>query len=205
MRTITCRCDAEIELDLPEAINLDGDPASRAAMAAGTFLNTVCPGCGASLHPELELRVTMPSAGLDALVVPEPERLSVYRGKKTAGGNGEVIIGFAELFERMRLLRDGLDPAANEIVKYVLLGKAEESEPDSDIAVRYHGREDSRLVFHVIGLASGQVGVVRLPAESYERVLKDLPKAMKRAPFDLVFSGPYRSINKLGFLEAASG
>jgi len=36
-------------------------------------------------------------------------------------------------------------------------------------------------------------------------VKKDLGAAMKRPPFDTVFSGPYRSIKKLGFLEAASG
>lgn len=203
MRTISCRCEAEIQIDLPDSIDLDADGTSRAAMADGSFLATVCPRCGATVRPELELAVRMPSAGLNAVVVPELERLSVYRGKVDAPKGAELLIGFPELFERVRMLRDGLDPAAVEIVKYVLLGKAEESEPESDISVRYHGLEGGKLSFHVLGLKNGQTGVVALPRDSYDRIKKDLPTASKRPPFNEVFKGPYRSIAKLGFLEAA--
>lgn len=201
MKTITCHCDTRIDIDLPDELDLDADAKSLRAMADGSFLTTVCKNCGASLRPELQLRVRMASKDLDAFVVPELERLTVYRGKTDAPRGVEILIGYAELFERVRILRDGLDPMAVEVVRYVLQGKAEEAMPDGEPEVRYHGLEGGKLGFHVLGSPDGKTGVVALPRPAYDQVLADLSTTAKKAPFSEVFKGPYRSIKKLAFSE----
>jgi len=201
VKTIICHCDTAIQLDVPDELDLDTDAASFSAMADGSFLSTVCKNCGATLRPELALRVKMASKGLDAFVVPELERLGVYRGKTDAPRGVEILVGYAELFERVRILRDGLNPMALEVVRYVLLGKAEESMPDGEPSVRYHGLEGGKLGFHVLGSADGNTGVVALPRPAYDQVLADLSSTAKKAPFSEVFKGQYRSIKKLAFSE----
>jgi len=204
MKKITCRCDAVVEIDAPDSIDLDADPAALSRLAAGGSPSAVCPRCGAVVRAELPVRVSSALHGVDLVVLPEMERLSVYRGKADSGGTAEIVLGYQELFERARVLRDGLDPRAVEALKYALQGKAEESEPEADITVFYNGMHEGTLEFHILGLKSGQAGVVRLPRVSYDKVTADLPSSSAREPYKTIFSGRYRSIKKLGFLSSTS-
>jgi hypothetical protein len=204
MKKVTCRCDAVVEIDVPDIIDLDADPSGLARLADGDSPSAVCPRCGALVRAELPLRVKSATRGLDAVVLSDMERLSAYRGKADPSGSGEILLGYQELFERARILRDGFDPKAVEALKYVLQGKAEESEPEADVSVFYNGLKDGSLEFHILGLKSGQAGVVKLPRTSYDRIASDIGSAVSKEPYKTIFSGRYKSIKKLGFLSSAS-
>jgi hypothetical protein len=146
----------------------------------------------------MTVRLKSASRNLDAIVLPELDRLAVYRGKADAPRGVEILVGYAELFERARIIRDGLEARTVEIIKYYLQGKAEEQEPDADIQVLYHGLADGKLEFHIIGMRSGETGIIRLPRESADKSASDIARQDPR--FKELFSSQYRSIRKLGFL-----
>ncbi len=197
-----CRCDNAIEFDLPDHFDLDHDEQSKAALLDGSFLSVACPQCGAPVRPEIAVRVDWASKGLKAQVLPELERLSAYRGKADAPKGVELLIGYPELFERIRMLRDGLDPLAVELLKYFVYEKAQDSEPDADISVHYNGLLDESLAFHILGLKSDEAAVLKLPKDSYKRALGGLKESLGKEPFKELFQGSYRSINKLAFLQS---
>lgn len=199
MITVTCHCTASVDLDIPELVDIDADTHIFKELQEGSFLTSICPQCGTTLRPELRIRVRSVSKGLDAIVVPELDRIAVYRGKAEVPRGVEILIGYAELFERARILRDGLEPRTVEIIKYYLTGKAEEQEPEADILVSYHGLAEGKLEFHILGMKSGETGIIRLPHERVDKAAKDIAK--QDARFAALFSGQYRSIRKLGFLE----
>ncbi len=205
MKKIICRCDAEVEVDSPDLLDLDADPAMLGRLARGDSPSAACPRCGAIVRAELPLKVRSASRGVDIVVLPEIERLATYRGKADPTGSAEILLGYQELFERSRMLSDGLDPSCVEALKYALQGKAEETEPEAEISVFYNGVSGGSLEFHILGLKSGQAGVVRLPMASYDRIAADLPATISKEPFKGIFAGRYRSIKKLGFLSSANG
>jgi hypothetical protein len=204
MKQVQCRCEALVDIDVPEYIDLDADPHALEHLAQGGSPSAVCPRCGALVRAELPLGVRSASRGIDISVISELQRLSVYRGKTDAPGTSEVLLGYQELFERARILRDGLDPKAVEELKYILHGKAEESGQAKDISVLYNGKENGTLVFHVLGLKEGEAGVVHIPSSSYEKIADDLPNKLSMEPYKSIFSGRYNSFKKLGFLESMS-
>ena len=204
MQKIICRCDNVVEIDAPDYIDIDADPTTLHKIAEGDTPSAICPRCGALLRAELPLTVTSRAKGIDLVVLSEKERLSAYRGKADPNGSSEIVLGYKELFERAKALDDGLDPKAVEVMKYALQAKAEETEPNAEISVLYNGLKDGSLEFHILGLKSGQAGVIKLPRSSYDKVLLDLPSTMSKEPMKTVFTGRYRSISKLGFLSSAS-
>ncbi|PKL07477.1 MAG: hypothetical protein CVV51_13905 [Spirochaetae bacterium HGW-Spirochaetae-7] len=205
MKQVRCRCDAMVDIDVPDKINLDSDASFLSLLADGKSLSAVCPRCGALVRAELPLHLSSASRGIDAIVLPEPDRLSVYRGKVDAPGTSEILLGYQELFERARTLRDGLDPRVVEALKYFLQSKADEAEPEADTSVLYNGTMDGALEFHILGLKSGQTGVVKLPRSSYDKVEADMKTGIQKEPFKTLFSGRYHSIRKLGFMDSAAG
>lgn len=202
MKQVRCRCDAMVDIDVQDDIDLDADPSSLSSLADGKSLSGVCPRCGALVRAELPLHLSSASRGIDVTVLPELDRLSVYRGKVDAPGSSEILLGYQELFERARVLRDGLDAKVVEALKYILQGKADEAEPEADTSVLYNGSQSAALEFHVLGLKSGQTGVVKLPRSSYDKMENDLKTAAQKEPYKTMFSGRYRSIKKLGFMDS---
>lgn len=198
MRKVTCMCESTFEADLPDEIDLDEEAGTIQDILDGKFFALTCPSCGSLLKPELAVRLYSRKLGLDLDVIPEIERLSLYLGKRPVAAK-EVLVGYAELYERARLIADGLDAEAVEILKYFLLRKADEKAPEgAAIKVSYAGLgEDGRLLFHVEGIRAGEVAVLPLPRSSYEKVAADKAKTMKEEPFDSIFKGPYRSARAL--------
>jgi len=204
MKKITCRCDAVIEIDVPDLIDLDADSSMLSRLATGDSPSAICARCGATVRAELPLRVSAKSCGLDLVVLPEMERISAYRGKADPTGTGEILLGYQELFERARIVRENLDAKAVEALKYALQVKAEETEPDAEITVYYNGMKDGSLEFHILGLKSGQAGVLKLPRSSYDKAAADMQGLIAKEPYKTIFTGRYRSIKKLGFLSSGS-
>ena len=197
MRTIHCHCDKSFEADVPDTLDLSSDAGLLARIAEGDFMTFTCPHCGARVKPEFPVRVKGASQGRDIQVLPEIERLALYAGKGEVPAGCEALVGYPELIERARLLRDGLDPEASEIVKFYLLGRAEEANPDADLAVLYAGSEEGKLVYHLYGAREGETGVLRVPGETYRGVLADKRRKMQEEPFKEIFKGPYRAVRAL--------
>jgi len=201
MRKVTCMCETSFDADLPEEIDLDAEPGRLAEILDGSFFKVVCPSCGAELKPELRVRLRSRARSLDLVVLPELERMSLYRGKSDLPKGAEALVGYAELYERARILSDSLDPETIEILKYWLAVKAEESAPDAELSVTYAGTAGEKLRFHLSGLKEGEVAVLPVGRDLYDRTFSDKVRTRRTDPFDKVFAGPYRSIRVLEALE----
>jgi CpXC protein len=197
MRKVTCMCETTFEADLPEEVDLDASPNVMEEILRGDFLAVTCPNCGARLKPELRVRLVSRKTGIDIVALPELERVSLYRGAVELPKSAQAVVGYPELFERARILVDGLDPEAVEIIKYWLIQKAAEKAPDAEISVAYAGKKDDRLAFHLMGLKEGQVAVLPVEMGTYAKTLSEKARSIREAPFDRIFKGPYRSIRLL--------
>jgi hypothetical protein len=202
MRQVTCMCETVFDADLPEEIDMDAQAGVIESILNGDFLTARCPACGASLKPELRVRLRSKKDKLDIVVLPELERMALYLGKAGVPDGAEALVGYPELFERARILADGLDPEAIEIMKYLMLQKAEEQAPEAELSAAYAGKKDGKLAFHISGLREGQVAVLPIDKSTYDKTRADKKSAMSSEPFDRVFKGPYRSIRAL---EAEEG
>jgi uncharacterized OB-fold protein len=191
-------CESSFDADLPEEIDLDEAPGTIQDIIEGNFFAVTCPSCGTVLKPELSVRLYSKKRNMDLKVIPEIERLSLYLGKKSVEAR-EVLVGYAELYERAKVLADGLDPEAVEILKYFLSLKADEKAPEgAEIRVAYAGLDEGgRLLFHVQGIKEGEVAVLPMARASYDKIVADKAKTMKEEPFNLIFKGPYRSLRAL--------
>jgi hypothetical protein len=197
MRQVTCMCEAVFDADLPDEVDIDSAPGTMDEILRGEFLAVTCPSCGARLKPELRVRLASKKAKLDIVMLPEIDRMSLYLGKAGIPEGAEAVVGYAELFERAKILSEGLDPEAVEILKYFMIQKAEEQSPEADISVAYAGKKDGKLSFHLSGLKEGQVAVLPVDPSTYAKTLADKPRSLREAPFDRLFKGPYRSIRML--------
>jgi hypothetical protein len=199
MRKVTCMCESSFEADLPEEIDLDAESGRIDDILAGKFFAIRCPSCGAELKPELRVRLRSKERNLDLQLVPELERQSVYLGQASLPKGAEALVGFTELYERAMLLKAGVDPETVEIIKYWLLEKAAEKEPDAEISIRFSGIEGDKLTFHLGGLRQGETAVLHVGRDLYSRSLADKATTMRNPPFDRIFAGPYKSIRILEF------
>jgi len=197
MRQVTCICETVFDADLPEEIDLDSAPGVMASILSGDFLTARCPNCGSVLKPELRVRLRSKREGLDIVVLPELERMSLYLGKAGIPDGAEALVGYPELFERARILADGLDPYVVEILKYLMLQKAEEQAPDAELSASYAGKKDGKLSFHISGLKEGQVAVLPVDPSTYDKTMADKKSSLAAEPFDRIFKGPYRSVRAL--------
>lgn len=197
MRKVTCMCEATFDADLPEEIDLDLSTGIWDEILAGKFLSVECPTCGTVLKPELRVRLVSKKLGMDLVALPELERISLYRGAVELPKGATAIVGFPELFERARIVADGLDPEAIEIIKYWLVQKAVEQAPEAEICAAYAGLKQGKLSFHVSGLRDGEVAVLPIESSTYERTLAGKAKSLREAPFDRMLRGPYKSVRSL--------
>lgn len=203
IKQVRCRCDAMVDVETPDSIDLDVGEGALARLADGESPQATCPRCGVAVRAELPLRVAMKSAGLDAVVLPESERLAAYRGKANAPAGVEVLLGYQELFERARCLRDGLTPLALEALKHAIEAKADESGPaEGDVVVLYNGLEGGSLAFHVLGLKPGEAGVIRVPRSAYDSIAEAAARQAGKEPYKTLGAGHYHGARKLELLES---
>jgi hypothetical protein len=197
MKSITCMCETTFDVDIKDEIDLDADPGSVERIRSGDFMNFPCPNCGKALKPEFPVTLLSGAKKLKLLMIPEVERLSFYRGKYPVPSGSECVIGFPELLDRIRAVYDGFDHRAIEIMKYIYLSKAQESDPEAQARVFYHGLESGSLCFHVHGLSSGNIAIVKAPRQLYDMTVQDLPSRTGQEPFSTILKAPYVSVNHL--------
>ncbi|MDR0487499.1 MAG: hypothetical protein LBG91_04560, partial [Treponema sp.] len=144
------------------------------------------------------LSIIWPSKKLRFEVFPELDRGEFYRRKKTPPEKGpnkfETIIGYPELADRLAVIRNGLDPAPVEAIKYFLHVKAEEQYPDDEMEVFYCGHTDDSIEFHIHGIRENEVAVMMVPFSLYEKTLDDYTKNRKDELFVALRVRSYLSV-----------
>ena len=197
MSTITCFCGNTIDVDFPSEIDLEKSPKAESSILDGSFMTVSCT-CGRLLKPEFPFRVFREDGSLDLFLVPELNRNSFLTGRFDTPASADIVIGFPELVERLTILRAGFDPRANEIAKYYLSRKAG---PVEDIQIRFQGIESEKAVYHIFGLKSDEIAVVKLPVESLRKMEEDIETAGNSEPFKTIFEKPYISLSKVVVVE----
>ncbi|GAB1433706.1 hypothetical protein MASR2M29_23320 [Spirochaetota bacterium] len=199
MKETVCRCENVVKIDVHDPIDLDKNIDMLENIANGNMPGSKCEACGSYVWAPLPLGFTAKSKGLNFVVLPEEERISVYMGKNNKPN--EVLLGYQELFERARIIRDGLDPLILELMKYALEAKAAENSDSDEIRAIYNGMSNKGLVFHITGIKADESAVIILPKTSYESSLANMHKNQDKEPYRSLKKGNYHSIKKLDFSE----
>lgn len=198
MRTITCHCDHTFEADLPEAADLDRSPELLSAIADGSFLTCRCPSCGARLHTDLDTLVSWPSRNMNLALVSEVSRLAVLSGHAAAPEGFDVVVGYAELADRVAVFAADLNPLTVETLKFHLASKALESLPSGRPVITFEGLDaQGNLLFHIHGLRDGEVAVTAIPRPLYESVKAEVETKPEDEPQSCLRNGPYLSVQNL--------
>ena len=199
-RQLSCYCGASFEHEFPEQVDLD-DRALLESVLEGDFLAVDCPDCGKHLKPEYPVRLSGRSAGVDLFLVPELDRGGLRRGDLPypIPDVKRIVVGYAELVEKLKVHLAGLDDQVVEVIKYHLLSRALENEEmqERDPRVSFQAAEGDRLVFHIAGLSDNEIAVSRVPRETYEKARARLGQLIREEPFSEFLSPPHVSISRL--------
>jgi hypothetical protein len=201
-RRIACFCESTFEADIPETADLASDPEVEQAILDGDFMSVTCPACGKRLTPEYPFRLSGVKGLGEILLVPEPDRAALARGKleTVSGTEGRVVAGFPELVEKLVISGAGLDDRVIEIMKYYLLtGGASHgaAEGTDDVTILYRGQEAGKHLFHIVGMKKGEVGVARLAPDLYTRIATDVETRVLEEPFRDFCTPPWVSLRRV--------
>jgi hypothetical protein len=200
-KNIKCFCGTNFQFDYEEEIDLDKQGDYLESILKGTFMSTDCPSCKKKHKPEFKIFINWKSKKYRMEVVPELERGEFYRNKKE-NTPYETIIGFPEMADRLAVIKDDLEPVVIETLKYFILVKAAENYPDKDINAWYYcktseGDKTSGIEFHLDGIRTGEVAVMRIPYETYEKTLDDFRKKPKSDTFSSLRLRSYLSVQNI--------
>jgi len=195
-KNFSCLCGANIQLDYSEEIDIDGKKEYLDEIFNGTFMSVICPSCGKKHKPELKITITWKSKNLKMEVLAELERGEYYRRKKH-NLSFQTVIGFPEMADRLAVIKDNLEPVAIETLKSFLLTKAAENYPENDINAWYNCCGAESIEFHLDGIKPGEIAVMKIPRELYEKTLDDYKKHPKKEIFTSLRTGSYLSVQNL--------
>jgi len=195
-KNISCPCGGNIQFDYDEEIDLDVKPQTLEDISKGTFMSYKCPSCGKKHKPEYRIILNWKSKNYRLLVIPELERGDFYL-KKKENINFETVIGFPEMADRLSVIKDGLEPVVIETLKAFIHAKAEENYPDNDINVWYYCCGPSGIEFHLDGIRRGEIAVMIIPNEMYEKTLNEYKKHPKANNYAALRVRSYLSIQNL--------
>jgi len=195
--SITCQCEHRFDVEIPEEVNLDQNEAAIDELCNGTFLTIVCPSCDTPLKPEFPLTIEWPSHHTYLQVLPEFDRNGFYRNQVKTKPHAEVVIGYPEAADRIMVLKEGLDPIVIEALKYYLLLKADETNPEAEATAWFTGRAGDVLEFHVHGLRNDEVAVSKVPFAIYSKTEGEYHKNPDSEPFKSLRWGSYISVQNL--------
>jgi hypothetical protein len=193
---IPCFCDNTFSVEIPDEIDLDVQDEYIGKIMDGSFMNFFCTTCGKKHKPEFPVTILWPSRGLRLEVIPELERGEFYRRKKD-NEQKETVIGYPELSDRIAVYRDKLEPAVIEALKYYLLLKAEETNPEAEISIWYQQQGPDTLEFHIHGLKTEEIAVTHLPMDIYEKTNRDFKTNPRGELFSSLRWRSYLSIQNL--------
>jgi hypothetical protein len=195
-RKIPCFCDNTFSVEVPDEIDLDVQDEYVDKIMDGSFMNFFCTSCGKKHKPEFPVTILWPSRNLRLEVIPELDRGEFYRRKKDNEPK-ETVIGYPELSDRIAVYRDKLEPAVIEALKYYLLLKAEETNPDAEIGIWYQQKGTDSLEFHIHGLKADEIAVTHLPFDVYEKTNRDFKANPRGELFSSLRWRSYLSVQNL--------
>jgi hypothetical protein len=200
IRKIVCPCERSFEAEMPVEADLDAETGLEDRILSGDFLSVPCPGCGTVLKPEFPCRVRSLARKFDVLLLPEMERTAYLCGRYPMPKDPplRVAVGFAELAEKLRILREGMDDRAVEAVKYHLLSRIPDNQDQGeDPDILFHGVEEGKLVFYIRGIREGEVGVSRIARNAYQKLADRMTEAAEEEPYVSFCQPPYVSIHRI--------
>ncbi len=198
MRKITCPCEQVFSVDIPEVVNLDTSSDTIEKIENGSFLACICPACNSVLHTDIRTRFEWPSKKTNLLLIPEIERLAFMSGNLETEADAQTVIGFAELSDRIAVLKEGLDPLAIEAVKYHLAVKAGTASPEARLTILFEKkRENGDLEFHIHGLKADEVAITVIPPRIYDNLINDIASHPDTEPYTSLCNGTYLSVQNI--------
>jgi len=199
-RRIVCFCEHRFDAEVPDFVDLGRQPEVEQAIIDGEFLSIRCPNCGKVLKPEFPVMIEDPQAENTIFFIPELDRSAFFRGSLSYSLQeaNRVAIGYEELVEKFLLKRYNLDDRVVEIVKYYLLSKIMEDEgEDKELRILFSRQEGDTVLFNVLGLKKDEVGILKMPAATLEKITSQLEEKKDQEPFSEILRAPYVSINNL--------
>lgn len=202
LRTFPCHCEQEVEADIPDPLDLSPGSPQRNSLIDGSFLTITCDRCGAVLRPECELRCVRGTDDVVLFVVPESSRDRFLFGRYPVPESVQVVVGFAELRERLLIEDAGLDFRGVELLKYHILLRSDKQE---GTVILFRALDSDRLVFHIHGLKDEEIAVLRAPISAYERSLADTRTESDDEAHRIILDPPYISVRKIELDRPESG
>ncbi len=200
MRKITCYCDREFDIPFKEVVDIDQAPEILEQIENAAFQKYTCPYCGAQIKKEFRTRFLWPSRQTTVLYIPENERIAFYNRNVLVEPGDSVVIGFPELLDRMRVIREGFDPLTVEAVKFHLLDKARQTYPGCErMAVFRKTDENGALVFYLYGAGNEEVAMTAVPFALYEKVKNESGTECDSELFSALQNGAYTSVQNISF------
>jgi CpXC motif protein len=198
-RETLCYCGNTVTHDYPEKLDVS-ESGTIDSILEGTFLEVTCDSCGATLKPDFPVlleQVPSPFGYITVEYFPEPERVRYLSGKIKSRAD-RVVIGYPELREKIMIFHGQLDDRAVEILKFLLMEKADTTDT---LSILLEQIGDQELSFYIYGLKEKEVGVTGIPSTLYQRVFESLDERMKDEVFAQITQPPYISINKITLEE----
>ncbi|RPJ06666.1 MAG: hypothetical protein EHM28_09650, partial [Spirochaetaceae bacterium] len=173
MIELTCMCENKFSADIADTYDTGKNPETVESILSGNFLNAKCPACGKVLKPELNVLVKNVIKGTDIRLIPELERMTYLKNLKDKPDSSDrIVIGYPELIEKTRILKDGFDDQVIEYLKYLVLSKVLEKTAETDendISITYNDKKGDEILFHIMGLKADEVGIFKVPVDWYKQ------------------------------------
>ncbi len=204
---IFCPCDKGFTVEHNPLINLDKKPETLKEIEAGSFLTFTCPQCGRPVRTELKTRIEWPSKNVVLLFVPEAKRIACLDACATKPRKQDKkafsikkdetpVIGFAELAERLAVIKDGLDAHTLEVLKFFILDSGKEIK-GKKIKIFYHSKTNEKFEFFVHGLKDNELAIMNVPVSLYESISNDMKKRKNQEVVKGVVLGNYLSYQNI--------
>ena len=168
MKKINCFCGNSFEIEFNDDINLLETPEVADQIINNDFMVYTCPVCNKKLTPEFT--TTFHDSKLDITMIPEIDRDRFLAGKIILNTQ-QVVIGFPELQEKLKIRKFNFDDRIIEIIKLYLLEKIDSN---VEINILFHNFINNELYFYINGLKEQETAISKIPLKIYNNIKFDL-------------------------------